>query len=266
MKQLLKSYLTRTLAWVHAFPTAMTDPEHIRSLMKSLHPLSTDKGLVRLGPKADGGYLVPNDLEGISACFSPGVYLVSGFEKDCAERGMKVYLADKTVDGPAEDHPLFHFTKKFVGATSSKDFMTLDDWVTDSAMEPNSDLLLQMDIEGYEFEVFLSASDALMRRFRIIIVEFHYLDQLWSRPFFQLASRAFDKLLQTHACVHIHPNNGTGSLRKGGLEIPRTMEFTFLRRNRINHASCQKIFPHPLDVDNSANPTLLLPPCWYSAE
>ncbi len=266
MKQLFKSYLIKALAVVNAFPTGMTDRSDLRSLLKKLYPLSTDKELIRLGPKGDGGYLVPNDLAGIQACFSPGVSFVSGFEKDCADLGMKVFLADKSVDQPAAEHELFYFTKKFVGAISDDDFMTLDNWVTSSLPEINSDLLLQIDIEGYEYEVFLSASEALMQRFRIIVAEFHQLDQLWSRPFFNLARRAFDKILQTHRCVHIHPNNYSDSLQKNGINIPAVMEFTFLRRDRIKYSSYQKKFPSSLDYDSATGPSLTLPRCWYSEE
>lgn len=56
--------------------------------------MSCDKGLIRLGPMSYEGYLIPDDLEGIEACFSPSVGFNSIFEKDCADRGMKVFLAD----------------------------------------------------------------------------------------------------------------------------------------------------------------------------
>lgn len=235
-------------------------------MLETLHPVSTDKELIRLGPDGDGGYLVPNDLVGIHACFSPGVGLVSGFEKDCAEAGMMVYLADKSVERPAAEHERFDFTKKFIGATSNDAFMTLDQWVTSSIPEGTADLLLQVDIEGYEYEVILSASEALMQRCRIIVVEFHQLDQLWSKPFFNVARRAFDKIVQTHTCVHIHPNDPCGSLRKAGIDIPSVMEFTFLRSDRIEQSSYQRTFPHALDHDDAEGAGLRLPPCWYSQE
>lgn len=263
MKRFLKSSLIKTLARASAFPTKVTDRTELLSLMKKLHPVSTDRELVRLGPKNDGGYLIPNDLAGVQACFSPGVSSVSGFEEDCTELGMKAFLADRSVDRPVAENERFYFTKKFVGAISDDDFMTLDNWVTSSLPAIESDLLLQIDIEGYEYEVFLSASEALMRRFRIIVAEFHQLDQFWNRPFFDLARRAFDKILQTHTCVHIHPNNCCGSLRRDGLDIPRVMEFTFLRSDRIEESSYQKDFPSSLDYDNTTNPTLTLPKCWY---
>ena len=42
-------------------------------LIEEIRPDTTDKPLIRLGSEADGGYLVPDDLEGIVACFSPDV-------------------------------------------------------------------------------------------------------------------------------------------------------------------------------------------------
>ena len=264
MKYLLKSLVRDILALNKNFPTELTDKNTLQSFIHKLFPLSPDKELIRLGPKGDGGYLVPDDLVGIEACFSPGVNLISGFEKDCADLGMKVFLADKSVEQPAESHDLFHFTKKFVGITTSDDFMTIDDWVASSLVGSQTDLMLQIDIEGYEYETFIGITDSLLRRFRIIVAEFHNIDQLWNRPFFRLASRAFEKILQTHTCIHIHPNNCHGLLSFKGLSIPRIAEFTFLRNDRICNPSYTTVFPHPLDCDNTNEPHLPLPKCWHS--
>jgi len=247
-----------------AMPT--TDPEELVRLLRRLHPRDSGKSLIRLGPEGDGGYLVPDDLEGILACFSPGVSMISGFEKDCAERGMTVFLADKSVDQPQEEHERFNFTRKFVGALSNQDFMTMDDWVTAALPEQDADLLLQMDIEGYEYETLLSTSNNLMRRFKLLVVEFHHLDLLWGLPLFNLAGRVFDKILQTHYCVHIHPNNCCGSVIKHGIEIPRVMEFTFLRRDRMDRSDYRTDFPNALDYDNTDGAPLELPNCWYGGE
>jgi hypothetical protein len=263
VKRRLKSLLMRMLALGDAYPTPLTDRAAIQRLMDRLAPLSSARKLIRIGPAGDGGYLLPDDLEGIEACFSPGVFLISGFEKECAQRGMNVFLADASVERPAETHPLFHFTRKHVGVTSDAEFMTLDDWVRSSLSAPQADLLLQIDTDGYEYETFLGMSDALLRRFRIIAAEFHELDQLWNRPFFRLASRAFDKILQTHSCVHIHPNNCGGALERDGLVIPSVAEFTFLRNDRIVDASYASEFPHPLDQDNCECGRLALATCWH---
>jgi hypothetical protein len=253
----------RILALGDSYPTPLTNTAAIQSLMDRLAPLSCARKLIRLGPAGDGGYLLPDDLDGIDACFSPGVKFLSGFESECAQHGMKVFLADGSVERPAQTHPLFHFIRKHVGVTTDQEFTTMDDWVRTSLPESQADLLLQIDIEGYEYETFLGMSDALARRFRIIAAEFHHLEQLWNQPFFRLGSRAFDKILQTHSCVHIHPNNCAGTLEKNGLVIPSAAEFTFLRNDRIIDPTHPREFPRPLDRDNCDCPHMQLAKCWH---
>ena len=257
------SLILKTLHLFNIHSTRRTKKKDIKFLLDNLRPLSCKKELIRLGHDGDGGYLVPDDLVGIEACFSPGVDRVSGFELDCANLGMKVFLADKSVEAPTITHSSFNFTRKHIGATTDRDFTTIDDWVSSSLPASESDLLLQIDIENFEYEVVLGMSEKLLKRSRIIVVEFHSLQELWNRPFFNLASRAFQKLLQTHSCVHIHPNNCLGSIKRGEIEIPLVTEFTFLRKDRIKNSSFATAFPHPLDFDNTKNASLPLPKCWY---
>lgn len=245
------------------FPTQVSDASRVDSLIKKLHPIDTGAELVRFGPAGDGGYLVPNDLDGIVACFSPGVSNRCGFEVACARRGMQVFMADASVSGPPEQNDQFAFARKFIGANTSGEFISLEDWVRSSLPGPSGDLILQMDIEGYEYETLLSAAADLLRRFRIIVIEFHYLDSLFCAPLFQLYGKAFDRLLATHTCVHIHPNNVCRSLTVGGIEVPQIAEFTFLRNDRITKRAFAAQFPHPLDCDNTDKEPLVLPDCWY---
>jgi hypothetical protein len=245
------------------FPMKPTQMERITSLLERLHPIRCSTPLIRFGPAGDGGYLIPDDLVNIEACFSPGVNNVAGFELDCARAGMKVFMADASVETPPERHPSFVFTKKFVGATSGADFMTFEEWIEQSGISRESDLMLQMDIEGHEYETFISMPPALLERFRIIVVEFHCLDYLFSEPLFRLYSCAFEKILRTHSCVHIHPNNVCPALRIRDFQLPQMAEFTFLRKDRISDSTFETRFPNPLDRDNTVGPTLVLPPSMY---
>lgn len=262
LRSTLSAIANRGLSRMRANLTPQTSPDDVRTLIRRLSPQETDRTLIRLGPVGDGGYLVPDDLIGIETCFSPGVSSVSGFELDCANRGMKVYLADASVASPPDQHPAFHFSPKFLGASTSGNFVTLDQWVAEADIPSSGDLLLQMDIEGFEYEVLLSMTDALLARFRIIVVEFHGLENLWSRPWFQITSRAFEKLLKAHTCVHIHPNNSRGVFHLNGLSIPCDAQFTFLRTDRISAMKAATSFPHPLDGDCTSIPTPPLPSCW----
>lgn len=260
---LIKDALDRAFGAFGRILVKRTRASRVRELIESLHPVDDGSDLVRLGPDGDGGYLLPDDLEGVEYCFSPGVSAESGFEADLAARGLRVFLADFSVEAPAESHSGFVFDRKFVGALSNETFMTLDEWRDDRIPEYEGDLILQMDIEGAEFETLLNVSSGMLAQFRIMIIEFHDLQELFNKPFFVLASRVFERILQTHSVVHIHPNNCCGSVKSGGLQIPRVAEFTFYRNDRLERAGYRKTFPHPLDRDNTQSPTLVLPQCWY---
>src|SRR6202021_627068 len=48
-----------------------TDKAKVLDFLSSVKPLQTNHDLIRLGGATDGGYLVPNDIEGTDVCFSP---------------------------------------------------------------------------------------------------------------------------------------------------------------------------------------------------
>ena len=248
------------------FPTKAVEPSRVSSLISRLYPVTCGHNLIRLGSSGDGGYLVPDDLAGIEACFSPGVSDRSAFELDCARMGMDVFMADASVDRPSLAHPRFQFIKKHIGANTVDQFVSLEDWVRNAFDRPNAELLLQMDIEGYEYEALLSTPSSLLKQFRIIIVEFHYLDYMFSEPLFAIYSQVFTRLLNTHTCVHIHPNNVCPPITISTVQIPQIAEFTFLRTDRVVNPRFVTTFPHPLDCDNTNDVSRTLPNCLYHAQ
>jgi len=246
------------------FAAKRTSAEDLRKFFKRLAPMSPVKPLIRVGPDGDGGYLIPDDLEGITACFSPGVSMVSGFELKCAARGMDVFMADASVNAPADTHPKFRFLKNFIGSYTKDEFITMEGWIEAMQPDENGDWIFQIDIEGAEFEVLQNLPERYLRKFRIIAIEFHMLDYLFDYQFFKMADRVFGKLLNQHTCVHIHPNNAGSVVSAGGITIPKIIEFTFYRNDRGITDQPLKQFPHPLDFDNEPDyPLITLPPCWY---
>lgn len=212
--------------------------------------------------------MVPNDLNGITACFSPGVDVNSKFEKACAELGMNVFMADASVSGPAESHDLFHFDKKFIGSFSSDEFIAINEWLEEKAKQVvGGDWLLQMDIEGFEYETIYSMSEEFQKRFRIMVIEFHRLESLFSELGFGFIERVFRKILSTHQCVHIHPNNIADSTKCYGFEIPWFAEFTFLRKDFVTENGWVSDLPHRLDCPcDPSRADLALDSVWFKNE
>jgi hypothetical protein len=241
-----------------------TDMMAVDKLITRLHPIRTQYPLIRLGDVGDGGYLVPDDLNDIAACFSPGVDNRASFETSLIERGIPCFLADASVSAAPINGDMVHFTKKFLGVVNDETTITLDDWVRSKKPENDGDLILQMDIDGAEWSVLLNASRETLVRFRIVVIEFHDLERLMDRHAFSVIAAVFDRLLQDFYIVHNHPNNHGRSVRCGQLVIPRVQEMTLIRKDRVKPLSFAQEFPHRLDANNDINsPDLTLPPQWF---
>lgn len=225
-----------------------TKLQQLEAIIGKLRPIGTEHKLIRWGGSADGGYLIPDDLKGVVNCFSPGVDQKSEFELHCAEMGMKVFLADASVDKPAADHANFEFAKNYIGGFSRDNIIGFSEWF-DRAEKNEGDSMLQMDVEGFEYEIIPSIPTEIIKNLRVIVVEFHQLSRLLERSFYDAVSHVFEKLYSTHVAVHIHPNNYAGAKYLHGIQIPDYLEVTYLRRDRFTEESAISELSHPLDQD-----------------
>ncbi len=238
----------------------------LKDFIQKLYPIKIDKKLIRVGSKKDGGYIIPDDIDDIEALFSPGVGSKQDFDFECANNGIKVFMADASVDGPIVNHKNYIFTKKFIGTLDNKEYIPIENWIKNANLNKDADLILQMDIEGYEYETIYGMSQETIKRFRIIIIEFHELDLLFNRSMFEKLRNSFLKILETHYVVHIHPNNCCKPMTVNDISIPPVLEFTFIRKDRVNKKGYMSTFPNSLDVDCCKNDSLILPKCWYESK
>lgn len=245
----------------------LASKHNVLDTLRILRPLVSSYELLRIGGHHDGGYLVPLDLEGIQACFSPGVGSKANFEVELRSNfGITSYLADASVDSPPPEAADMEFEKKFLGSRLDNNFLSLDEWVNSKANGlDDGDFLMQMDIEGGEFDVLIHASEDTLNRFRIILIELHNLESLLvesTRPFVE---SVFRKLTKNHSVVHLHPNNNGGTVDLQGLSVPRVLEVTLHRNDRFeSRIPCRGPYPHCLDRPCVLNrPDFPLPQYFY---
>lgn len=254
----------KKLVWRNGiFINNQTNNKKLEFFFKQIRPIKTNFDLIRLGGESDGGYLIPNDLAGIQNCFSPGVSIESYFEDDLSKLGIKSYMADFSVERPEIQNEKFDFIKKYIGFENADNFITLENWIKSKEILDN-DMLLQMDIEGWEYDVITDTSNECFSKFRIIVIEFHDFQRLLNPYAFPFIEACFYKLLKNFYIVHIHPNNNGELVRGKNIEIPTLLEFTFLRKDRVVDFSYKNTFPDTLDKKNVQNKDdIILPSIFY---
>lgn len=245
----LKNFLRFILDQIGWEVVHSSRPEDFHDFLARLQPFATNFSLVRVGGVFDGGYLIPDDLEGLDAVYSPGVAESSDFESFFLARGVTCFLADNSVDSPPIQDLNISFEKKHLGLWNTQTEMTLENWVLRNTPD-STNLLLQMDIEGAEWTVLTNVPDSILAKFRIVVVEFHNLHKVFNSDGMNSAKLALDKLSRYFDIVHLHPNNGGGYIRFRRKSIPRVVEITFIRKDRVSHREKISQFPHELDSPN----------------
>ena len=225
--------------------------------------------LIRIGGDADGGYLIPDVFDRIAYCLSPGVADTADFEAELSRRyGIKSFMADASVSSAPFADENFHFIKKFLGHRTHDDFITLSDWM-ESVLDGGDDgMILQMDIEGGEYDVLTFESVETLSRFSAMVIEFHGLERLFEPCFLQTFSTIFEKLYRNFSICHVHPNNCCVVTSLNGIDVPNVMEVTFLRDDLVDQfkSASALSLPHPLDRKNVAhNPDIGMPEIWWKS-
>ena len=229
----------------------LTPKKEVLELLLRLRPKFNGHSLIRVGPNGDGGYLIPNDLRGVTANFSPGCDLLVGFERDLYEKyEINSFICDSEEKKPPSHEKFIHFTPVWIApSTTAPNFLSLRDWIS-NLNQGGSEKLLQMDIEGAEYLSILALNSELLNEFRIIVIEIHYLEMVKNYLMFNNVIKPFfDHLLESFDVVHLHPNNCCGNFAYADFVFPRIMEVTFHRKDRRQESLVNAVTPNSLDFN-----------------
>lgn len=183
--------------------------------------------LERLGPLRDGGYYFPKGLEcRFDALFSPGTGGEVEFDLHFATKGLIVHQLDGSVAGSPVDHPNFRFRQTFLGSRG----ISLREWLSLSEFSGSQSLLLQMDIEGAEWEVLCGDDLDAIQQFGVIVIELHDFDLL-ALPEHSERLKALASLAERFTPVHCSPNNYLKSTLIRNNLIPPVVEVVFVRND-----------------------------------
>lgn len=249
MKYILRSifrYLTLTSLRTFCPPTRLVQ---IREFYSLLRPFECGINLVRYGPVQDGGYLMPETTFLWEGIVSPGVGATFAFEESLANSDTKVLLVDGSITQPKNLPSNFFFYKKMITSDICDETqITINKILVDHDLVGKRNLL-QIDIEGAEWEVLGNLAESDLLEFTIIIVEFHDLSSLIDSEVFKQRIRTINRLLKDFFVCHLHINNAGGFYFFNGKRYPVVVECTLVRNNLFTKGKNAKI-PNNQDFPN----------------
>lgn len=240
-----------------------------------------NQNLIRLGRKADGGYVVDKKIvENTNFLVSFGLGPDWSFELDFIKynQKIKIFMYDYTVSSAPYLKEIWKYLRRFLTfrakykdvldrITYFKNYLKFfklnavkfypekitypikKEIDTDidkvfSRLPSDAKVVLKSDIEGSEFEII----DEIIKyhlKIKMIIFEFHWMD-INEKVFLE----SVEKLKNKFNIIHIHANNHCGKLPTG---LPITLEMTFLNKNiQTDEGDYIKNFPiENLDYPNN---------------
>jgi len=240
-------------------PTAPSDSEQptvgqqFRAFLRLLRPhdaLHVEKA--RFGSRQDGGYVMLDDLGQSRMALSLGIGSEASWDLSMVERGLHVVQFDDAVSGPPQHSPGFSFNRaRVVGQAELPGDVTLAQILARSDLAGDNNLIVKIDIEGWEWEVLRESPKQALTRVRQITIEFHEMARFVDPAWRGTALATVENLLKTHACIHIHGNNCAPFAVIDGVAFPSVFEATFVRRSDYALIPSTAVFPTELDYPNN---------------
>ena len=218
---------------------------NIYSLLSSMEVLGYNK--IRIGNKADGGYILLNDFNNIKIAYSFGIYTEISFEKELADKNIDIFMYDHTINKLPFENSKFHWKKiGLCGKKNSEQNMkTLYEFIKENGHSEEDNMLLKIDIESYEWEVFQYLPLNIFKQFKYIIGEFHFNDT--EIEYYKILKR----ILITHRIFHVHCNNCGEMINLKGFKLCNALEISFIQKEGYNFTKDNNIYPiEGLDYKN----------------
>jgi len=229
-----------------------------------LTPYDIDKPKVRLGPKADGGYVFVDDISPDQPVMSYGISTQYEFDRQMAERGHQVYMFDHTIDGIEQPHENMHFFKQGIGPRTDPENLlySLGDHIAMNGITSDR-IILKMDVEGAEWGALQEVDDGVLERIEQIIIELHGLMKLFNRPWRRRFMDVMSKLNRHFTIFHAHSNNVFGRdfvHLVDGMPVANWLELSLVKSSTVRRVPSRTVYPTELDHPNNEGPDQLL---WF---
>lgn len=246
----------------NALKYSLTDPEQVKTtttykrcteIVSLISPMEV-KGekYVRVGRNYDGGYVMLDDFQKrkVDAAYSFGIGKDISWDEDIANRGIDVFMFDHTIDRLPKHSPKIHYFKTGVtGYEKRANLETLGELIIKNGHTTCKNLIMKMDVEGCEWDVFKEATLDVVSQFSQIVVELHGLSMaVYDQKYLSIVN-VLKKINQTHQSIHVHANGMAPILWIGKLVLPDVLEVTYIRRTDVKDKLIANTQQFPTEID-----------------
>jgi hypothetical protein len=228
--------------------------ELIMELMGYMAPMDpVGRDFERIGRDFDGGYVMVKHEGASKVAYSLGINRDVSWDLAMAKRGFHIFQYDHTIEKLPAQHANFRFFKRGITGTSGVDdvFTSVEDELKSNGHRSERGMVLKMDIEGSEWDVFSEMPQEVLGQFDQIVMECHGFDKVGKLFWFRKARESLRRLAATHHVVHVHGNNNSALTVVGGVPISKTLELTWFRQGLCAFEPSRRCFPTALDQKNN---------------
>ena len=204
---------------------------------------------IRIGRKADGGYIILDDLKNIKIAYSFGINNEISFDKDLSDKNINVFMYDHTITNIPIKNSRLHWKKIGISGFISKNnnFKTLPELIAENGHLNEKNMILKLDVEFFEWEIFHFLPINTLKQFKYILGEFHFSLSKKIDYYFILK-----RLLTTHQIFHLHCNNFGKLIDLDGYKICQILEISYIQKKDYKFVKDTSKYPiKNLDYKNS---------------
>jgi len=234
-------------------------PSNTLDFLRTLRLCAPCKKFERVGEPNDGGYVMCMDGldQGLVGAYSYGINGFDGWGMSVASRyhiPLNEYDCTNSAEPKVCSGCTVHFHYECILSNNGApqySYKTLTQQLQDSgnAKAAERSLLLKIDVEAAEWDVFAQEPVENMRKFREIVVEYHWIGQRDKHDLYLQAVKKIE--LAGFAVAHLHGNNYGGGLEHfGEYHLPNVLEVTYIQKPQ---AGCAANIPYhvPQDMPNN---------------
>lgn len=208
---------------------------------------------IRIGKKGDGGYVILDDLKKIKIAYSFGIAREISFDKEIADKNIDVFMYDHTIKGIPFKNSRFHWKKIGLKGINTNDnnnkLKTLPELLEKNGHSKENNMILKLDIESYEWDVFKYLPFKVLNQFKYIVGEFHFSNK---KPFNYYS--ILKRIQKTHSIFHLHCNNCGEIIDLEGYKICELLEISFALKTEFQFIEFTNEFPiEGVDYKNCPN-------------